>query len=251
MGNCCYNLIDYYTFIPPYPPRFKYNSFPDKLFWIPRHDSYPPIQCVLLPKENAELLMIVSHGNNSDLGTLYRYWMDYSTYWNINIILWEYPGYGYSNEISNNQIINRDLSRVIEFLSTELKWPLNRTILYGFSIGTGPTCELASIISKNESKQDFGGIILHGPFTSLKTLISQMDYYCCGCCFSLVSCCMYERWNNLEKIKNIKCPVLFIHGMSDNIVPFNHTEQLYEACPSRKMDIITDGSMTHNNIRSD
>jgi fermentation-respiration switch protein FrsA (DUF1100 family) len=39
-----------------------------------------------------------------------------------------------------------------------------------------------------------------------------------------------RSWNNLEAIKDIKCPILFIHGQDDTLIPSNHSQTLHDAC---------------------
>lgn len=38
----------------------------------------------------------------------------------------------------------------------------------------------------------------------------------------------------LEEVKQAKIPILFVHGMKDDLVPFTMGEELYDACPTEK-----------------
>ena len=38
-----------------------------------------------------------------------------------------------------------------------------------------------------------------------------------------------KHFDNYEEMKNIKCPVLLIHGKSDPLIPYQHSEKLWEA----------------------
>ena len=42
------------------------------------------------------------------------------------------------------------------------------------------------------------------------------------------------QYNSLSRVPNIRCPVLYIHSRSDNLVPFNQGMMLYEATNARK-----------------
>ena len=55
---------------------------------------------------------------------------------------------------------------------------------------------------------------------------------------------------NIDRIKNITCPLLVIHGTRDEVVPMQHSVELFEACKSiNKNKYYVDGA-GHNNIES-
>jgi hypothetical protein len=53
------------------------------------------------------------------------------------------------------------------------------------------------------------------------------------------------KFNSIEKIKNIACPKLFIHGNRDNVVPFKLGKKLFEAAREPKEFYEIDGA-DHN-----
>jgi fermentation-respiration switch protein FrsA (DUF1100 family) len=56
-----------------------------------------------------------------------------------------------------------------------------------------------------------------------------------------------DMFPNIDRIKNIKCPVLVLHSIKDDIVPFYHGKELYKAAPNKFDPLFLDGT-THNNI---
>lgn len=80
-------------------------------------------------------------------------------------------------------------------------------------MGSGP----ATYVAK---KYKPAALFLISAFTSIKNVAKSLYGFMGG---FLVK----ERFNNLERIKNVKCPVLFIHGKLDKTVPWEHSEQLY------------------------
>jgi fermentation-respiration switch protein FrsA (DUF1100 family) len=54
-----------------------------------------------------------------------------------------------------------------------------------------------------------------------------------------------QRFDNLSKISRVRCPVLFIHGDRDEIVPFEHSKTLFAAAPAPKAHYRIAGA-THN-----
>jgi len=52
---------------------------------------------------------------------------------------------------------------------------------------------------------------------------------------------------NLDRMKNIECPVCILHSIKDEIVPFEHGKELYEAAKNKFTPLFIDGT-NHNNI---
>jgi len=108
-----------------------------------------------------------------------------------------------------------------------VKWLNNRgldnkdIILYGESLGTGVATELAS-------KNNFGGIILESPFTSM--VDTAKIYYP----YLPVNLLLKDRFDSKSKIKDIKTPILIMHGKMDNIVPQKMGLELFEKANNPK-----------------
>lgn len=133
----------------------------------------------------------------------------------------EYPGYSVykSNEISE-EIITKDSEAVLNYLVDKCKISLNRILVMGRSLGSGPACWIAN-------KYEVAGLILISPFTSIKEVASH--HY--GVFGSLL---IKNRFNNLENIKEVKCPTLIIHGNEDEVVPIRHSEALSRSILSQR-----------------
>ena len=96
-----------------------------------------------------------------------------------------------------------------------LNYQIKNMILWGFSLGSGPSVELASYY------QNLGGIILQSPIASIFMVIDKIydsdypykahDIYC-----------------NINKIENIKSKIFIFHGKEDNVIESNHSEVLFE-----------------------
>jgi alpha-beta hydrolase superfamily lysophospholipase len=48
-----------------------------------------------------------------------------------------------------------------------------------------------------------------------------------------------------HRMVNVSCPVLFIHGASDSLIPVEHSKTLFGLCRSRKL-LVTPAKMDHN-----
>ena len=88
-------------------------------------------------------------------------------------------------------------------------------ILYGESLGTG----VATHLSQNNN---FAGVILESPFTSMIDAAKNVYPY------FPISILLKDKYENDKKIKNIKSPILIMHGEKDKIVPFWMGKKIYE-----------------------
>lgn len=87
-------------------------------------------------------------------------------------------------------------------------------ILYGQSVGGGPSCYLAS------KKIHVGGLILHSAFMSGMRVLTPSRALAC-----------LDIFPNITRIKKVNCPVMVIHGVMDEEVTFEHGKALHEAVP--------------------
>lgn len=122
-------------------------------------------------------------------------------------------------------------------------------MLYGRSLGSGPSCYLATKTALLSEKQDVeklpgdgpvGGLILHAPFLSVYRVVID------------AGCTLYgDKFVNVDIINMVRSPTLLIHGTSDQIVPFNHSERLFDAIPKpyQARPLYIEG-MSHNNVHA-
>ena len=57
----------------------------------------------------------------------------------------------------------------------------------------------------------------------------------------------FDKFPNIDRVKNIDCPIFVIHGRRDEIVPFYHAQELYAASKNKYQPFYVDGA-GHNNI---
>ena len=102
-----------------------------------------------------------------------------------------------------------------------VKWLTNKgvkeedIIIYGESLGTGVGTEIAQ-------NKNFAGIILESPFTSM--VDAGADKYP----IFPIRLLLKDKYESDKKIKNIKSPILIMHGEVDKIVPFWMGKKMYE-----------------------
>ena len=136
---------------------------------------------------------------------------------------------------STSENIEKDSSHVYKFATKLLQVKPANILIFGRSIGSGPATYLAS------TKQ-VGGLILMSAYTSIRNV--ARDYI--GIFGSLIG----ERFPNYERIKHVKCPVLFIHGIRDKLISYKHSEKLCQLCTSIA-SLVLPYDMTHNKFNYD
>ena len=88
-------------------------------------------------------------------------------------------------------------------------------------MGSGPATHLASL------KQAYS-LLLMSPYTSIKDVAKSLF----GKLSFLVAPLVYERFRNIDAIKEAMCPVFFLHGLKDKLIPHSHSVELNNNCPS-------------------
>jgi pimeloyl-ACP methyl ester carboxylesterase len=220
-------LLNKILFPAPKPPHYTSISHRHNLFWLPADSpTDSPIPCMFYSPENfnkkIEYFIIFCHGNGCDIGSMQFTLNEFSKDLNVYIISFEYPSYGLCTATSpNQQTINNHADRTFHFVHDTLNWPTERIIIFGHSIGSGAACHLAS------TQQAIAALILQSPYTAISNLVREKV----GVLSFLVNS---RSWDNLEAMKQIKCPVLFIHGLNDTLIPSNHSQILYNACLNDK-----------------
>jgi fermentation-respiration switch protein FrsA (DUF1100 family) len=175
--------------------------------------------------------MIFSHGNAEDI-YLVQTWLQ--TYFlknvEVNAVVYEYTGYGESNgKIPIDRSLYEDIETVYIYLTENLNIDPNTIILFGRSIGSGPSCFLAE-------KYPVAGLILHSALMSALRVV-----------FNLRWTLPFDKFPNIDRIPNIDCPIFVIHGRRDEIVPFYHAVELFQACRHKYPPYYVDGA-GHNNV---
>jgi len=157
-----------------------------------------------------------------------------------NVFTYEYSGYGIAPGEASEQSMIQNLQIAIEFLKDTKDILPQHIILFGRSLGTGPTCDIAQ-------QDKFAAIILQSPFRS----ILQAGGFIGAIGEKLLT--IKDMFKNEDKIQNFKSPLLLIHGYEDEIIASNHSEYLKKVALQNKVKvnlIIIEGGQ-HNNLFSD
>lgn len=236
------NLVDSILFQPPPPSRLKEN----KIIWlrtalgnkIPAfHIEYTSSKT----QQTAPITFLYSHANAEDLGCIYPWCKYLSRQLKVNIFAYDYTGYGLATEEGkpNESQCYSDIDAAYDYLRLRLHVPAEQIVLYGRSLGSGPSCYLAAETSVADDEETVGGLILHAPFLSVFRIVIES-----GCTL------MGDQFPNVDYISNVETPTLLIHGMVDKVVPSHHSETLYKRLQDdyRTPPLFIE-EMGHNNVQ--
>ena len=184
------------------------------------------------PSANKKDTIVVFHGNAGHVGhrvEKFRSFLEEG----YGLLLVEYRGYGENSGKPSEDGFYKDSLAALEFLSKQ-NISKNKTILYGESLGCGLAVKLST-------QHSYNAIILEAPYTSIAEVASRHYWYLPAKLLVL------DRFNIISIIKNIKSPLLVIHGEKDNVININFGKKVFKSAPEPKKAIFVKNA-GHNNL---
>ena len=130
-----------------------------------------------------------------------------------------YRGFGGSTGSPSETGLLRDAAAA--YSSCTDRYPVERIVIWGESLGTGVAVALAS-------KQPVGRLILEAPFTSAAE-VARLSYPLIP-----VGLLMKDQFRSDARVGAITVPTLVLHGELDRVVPIAFGERLYAAIRAPK-----------------
>lgn len=178
----------------------------------------------------ASLTVLFSHGNAADLGKMYGIFVELSARLHVNLMGYDYSGYGQSSGKPSEANTYADIEAAYKCLVDVYGTREDDIVLYGQSVGSGPTVDLAVRLDRIRA------VVLHSPILSgLRVMYSVKKTY------------WFDIYKNIEKIPLVKCPVLVIHGTNDDVVDCSHGKRLWELCQQKYEPLWIEGG-DHGNL---
>lgn len=165
---------------------------------------------------SARLTLLYSHGNAADLGQMYELFVELSVHLRVNLMGYDYAGYGQSTGKPSEYNTYADIEAAYECLERDYGTKPEDIVLYGQSVGSGPTLDLATRLPQLRA------VVLHSPILSgLRVMYPVKRTY------------WFDIYKNIDKIGRVTCPVLVMHGTSDEVVDCSHGKQLWDLCKEK------------------
>ncbi len=183
-----------------------------------------------IPAPNAKFTVLFLHGNGGNimhrLGSIQMFYN-----LGLNCFIFDYRGYGKSTGKPTEQGTYLDAEAAYEWLTKEKGIKPQNIIIFGRSMGGSIAAELVR-------KAEAGSLVLESAFTSYVAMGKKFYWY------MPVKWFARYRYNTLEYIRDVKCPMMIIHSPDDEIIPFEFGRQLYIAANEPKKFVEISGG--HN-----
>lgn len=162
----------------------------------------------------------------------------------FGLFMLSYRGHYKSSGKASEQGVYNDAQAAIIQLK-KLGVDADKIVLWGHSLGTVIALETA--LNNNVL-----GVILQSPIKEIKSAaIDVNNFYCkrLHVPFLAIFAKQYiekmdfiQKINGIEKIKNVKCPILILHAKTDRIAPYQNSVDLAEQNPNSQLYISENGS---------
>ncbi|KAG7020186.1 Protein ABHD17C, partial [Cucurbita argyrosperma subsp. argyrosperma] len=228
MGSATSSMAAKFAFYPPDPP--SYSVYFDEIGKLristveerenvdvlrTRTRRGNEIVAMYVKASCSSFTVLYSHGNAADLGQIHHLLVQLSLHLGVNIM--GLVIFTRSSRVASEQDTYADIEAAYKCLQETYGVKEDQTILYGQSVGSGPTLELATRLPAVRA------VVLHSPILSgLRVLYPPLK-----------KTFWFDIYKNIDKIPLLDCPVLVIHGTEDKVVDCSHGKQLWELCKDK------------------
>ncbi|CAF1213376.1 unnamed protein product [Rotaria sp. Silwood1] len=188
--------------------------------------------------------LIFFHGNAGNIGhRLQNAHLLYQAC-NINILLFDYRGYGKSTGRPSESGLYIDAQAVYDYVRKRTDLNQEKIFFFGRSLGGAVALHLASHLAETNTTLPLYCIILENTFTSIPDMAKKLfqffllDY--------IPTWCYKNVFASIKKIRHIKVPILFLSGAQDELVPSQMMQKLHEESTSLKKQFIIFSDGQHN-----
>ena len=145
----------------------------------------------------------------------------------------DYRGWGLSTPMTpSERSILQDAD--VAWAELERREPrAGRRVIYGHSMGSGVAVDLAS---RHRAPTEYAALILESAFTSFDGVAQDAGWW-----GRLLASFNHEHFASVEKIRQVRAPLLMLHGSADDTVPLRLGLQLYAAAHRPKRWVPIDG----------
>ena len=159
---------------------------------------------------------------------------EYFRHQGANVLLCDYVGYGMSSGTPSEEGCYATADAGYEYLLSREDVDGRKIVAAGWSLGAAVAIDLAS-------RRQVAGLITVSAFTSMPDMGRRYLP------FVPTSLLLHYRFNNLQKIAGLRCPMLIMHGTDDHLVPAAMSRRLAGAAggPVTRLELPGAG---HNDV---
>mmetsp|Transcript_17165 Transcript_17165/g.49686 ORF Transcript_17165/g.49686 Transcript_17165/m.49686 type:complete len:307 (+) Transcript_17165:59-979(+) len=193
------------------PAEATYGTDPN-LIWLNTSENQV-IPAFFIDRQASHTLLF-SHGNAEDLGSegVVKKMRELSSMLDVNIFAYEYTGYGMSTGEPCEPAMYADIEAAYKYLTDIVGVPAEQIVVYGWSLGSGPSVHLAT-------KVRVKGLVLQSAVSSIYRVALPVTVTLPG-----------DMFANVDKMRDVACPVFIMHGLQDETINVAHARQLAASC---------------------
>ena len=183
-----------------------------------------------IPAEDTEDVVLFFHGNAGNISHRLQS-IELFQRLGVNVLIIDYRGYGRSEGRPSEEGTYLDAEGAWRYLVEQRQIAPGNIIFFGRSLGGAVATWLAGKYAPKS-------LILESTFTSVPDIGAKQFP------FLPVRTLARIRYNSLERLPQIKVPVLIIHSPQDEVIPYAHGQQLFQVANEPKTFIQLSGG--HN-----
>lgn len=183
-----------------------------------------------IPSREDRVTILYCHGNAGNISHRLEH-LQILNDLGVSTFIFDYRGFGSSEGTPSEEGTYLDVEAAWIHLVEEMGVPPERIVLLGKSLG-GP------IAAWLGARKPSGGLILHSTFTSIPDLARGLYPV-----FPVRLLARYS-YDTRKNLKDVNVPLLVVHSVQDEIVPFSMGRKLYEEAQGPKMFVSLEGG--HN-----
>ncbi|MBR6411920.1 MAG: alpha/beta fold hydrolase [Alphaproteobacteria bacterium] len=139
------------------------------------------------------------------------------------VLAMEYRNFGNTAGKISKDALFQDATNAYDFLKSKGH---THIVAYGYSFGGAFASALTSL-------RPVDGLILTAPFFSLKKIVSEKPV-------PLARFLLKDSYPSYSYIQSYKGPLLIVHGKSDPVIPYHHSQDLFaqSQSPSKQLHLL-------------
>lgn len=188
-----------------------------------------------------DTIIVYCHGQSSHMDA---YWQRAKLLANIGskdrygVLMMDYRGYGMSEGEPTEQGLYRDVESCLDWLKNQGVSNQN-VIVYGYSLGTVPAVEVAANYDAFKPSK----LILESPLASADNLSEESTLI--GVSSEFLSTLQFD---NVDKIKRVTQPFLWMHGIEDDYINISNGELVYQNYGGTQSTAVRVPGANHGNV---
>ena len=187
---------------------------------------------------------ILFFGGNGFYLVQSRGYVEALTDFSVNVLMFDYRGYGKSTGTPGVNGFKRDALRMYDYAVDSLGASPERMLVHGHSLGT-------FMASHTATERDVAGVILENPATDVQGWINGLAPWFVRLFVDFEIAEPLQDESNIAVLKKVDVPLLIFAGQNDNVTRPEMAKTLYDEAISSSKNLVVVDSAGHNYLYRD